>query len=127
MKQLIAAVALTLCGTALAADPVVGTWKTETGETGGYLHVDITTCGASICGKIAKVLGSDNTSIEGERIIWDMQAKGNGNYSGGRIWAPDVDKTYRSKMALNGNALKVSGCVGPICRGQTWTRIGTGS
>jgi len=44
-------------------------------------------------------------------------------YSSGKIWAPDVDKTYRSKMALNGNTLKVSGCVGPICRSQNWTRV----
>ncbi|MEO0938483.1 MAG: DUF2147 domain-containing protein [Pseudomonadota bacterium] len=124
MKQLMLGAALALGFAAgAAADPVAGTWKTETGETGGYLHVDIAPCGASICGTIAKVLGNANTSIVGERIIWDMQAKGNGAYSGGRIWAPDVDKTYRSKMQLRGAALKVSGCVGPICRSQSWTRV----
>ena len=117
-----AAFALGLAGAA-AADPVTGTWKTETGETGGFLHVKIAPCGDEICGVIDKVLGNGNTSIEGERIIWDMKPKGNGSYSGGRIWAPDVDKTYRSKMALSGNALKVAGCVGPICRSQTWTRL----
>jgi uncharacterized protein (DUF2147 family) len=26
-------------------------------------------------------------------------------------------------MALSGNTLKVSGCVGPICRKQTWSRV----
>jgi len=52
-----------------------------------------------------------------------MKPKGGGSYTGGRIWAPDVDKTYRSKMALSGNRLKVSGCVGPICRSQNRTRI----
>ncbi|MEL7098543.1 MAG: DUF2147 domain-containing protein [Pseudomonadota bacterium] len=124
MKHLMIGVAfaLGLAGAAMA-DPVAGTWKTETGETGGYLHVTIAPCGAQICGTIAKVVGNDNTSIVGERIIWDMDAKGSGKYSGGRIWAPDVDKTYRSKMALSGNALKVSGCVGPICRSQNWTRL----
>ena len=58
-----------------------------------------------------------------ERHAAGLQAKGGGSYSGGKIWAPDTDKTYRSKMTLSGNALKVSGCVGPICRGQTWTRL----
>ncbi len=124
MKHLIAAafVAVASAGAAMA-DPVEGTWKTETGETGGYLHVKIAACGDSFCGTIAKVVSNDNTDITGKRMIWDMKAKGNGSYSGGRIWAPDVDKTYRSKMSLTGNTLKVSGCVGPICRGQSWSRI----
>ena len=52
-----------------------------------------------------------------------MAADGGGKYSGGKIWAPDRDKTYRSKMELSGDRLKVSGCVGPICRGQTWARV----
>ncbi|WP_299042796.1 DUF2147 domain-containing protein [uncultured Tateyamaria sp.] len=124
MKHLIAAACLTVVGAGMAlAEPVAGTWKTETGDGGGYLHVTIAPCGSNICGTIAKVFNSDDTSSEGKPIIWDMKAKGNGTYSGGKIWAPDVDKTYRSKMSLNGNALKVSGCVGPICRGQTWTRV----
>ncbi|WP_415920994.1 DUF2147 domain-containing protein [Tateyamaria sp. SN6-1] len=125
MKQLFAATALVLAGAgaAFAADPVEGVWKTETSDSGAFLHVKIAACGAALCGTIAKVVNSTDTSSTGKRMIWDMEAKGGGSYSGGRIWAPDVDKTYRSKMSLNGNSLKVSGCVGPICRGQTWTRI----
>ena len=124
MKHLAAAcVGLILSAGFAAADPVAGTWKTETGDTGGYLHVKIAPCGAEICGTIAKVVNNDNQSIVGKRMIWGMKANGNGSYKGGKIWAPDADKTYRSKMSLNGNKLKVSGCVGPICRGQTWTRV----
>ena len=118
-----AVAALALSAGAALADPVVGTWKSQPGETGGYIHVDIAPCSGKICGTITKVVGNDNTSIVGKPIIWDMANNGNGKYSGGKIWAPDNDKTYRSKMQLNGNALKVSGCVGPICRGQTWTRL----
>ncbi|WP_415402460.1 DUF2147 domain-containing protein [Tateyamaria sp. SN3-11] len=124
MKHLIAAACVAVASAGMAlAEPATGTWKTETGDSGAYLHVKIAPCGANICGTIVKVVNSDDTSSQGKAIIWDMQAKGNGSYSGGKIWAPDTDKTYRSKMSLNGNALKVSGCVGPICRGQTWTRI----
>ena len=124
MKHLIAAACVAVAGAGMAlAEPATGTWKTETGDSGAYLHVKIAPCGANICGTIVTVVNSDDTSSQGKPIIWDMQAKGNGSYSGGKIWAPDTDKTYRSKMSLNGNALKVSGCVGPICRGQTWTRI----
>lgn len=124
MKHLIAAACLTIAGAGMAlAEPAAGTWKTETSDSGAYLHVEIASCGSNVCGTITKVVNSDDDSSLGKPIIWDMQAKGDGRYSGGKIWAPDVDKTYRSKMSLNGNALKVSGCVGPICRGQTWTRI----
>ena len=124
MKHLIAAACMAAASAGMAlAEPATGTWKTEPGDSGAYLHVKLAPCGANVCGTIVKVVNSDDTSSQGKPIIWDMQAKGNGSYSGGKIWAPDTDKTYRSKMSLNGNALKVSGCVGPICRGQTWTRI----
>jgi uncharacterized protein (DUF2147 family) len=87
------------------------------------LLVAIAPCDDSLCGTITKVMNSENLSSLGKPIIWDMKAKGGGSYSGGKIWAPDTDKTYRSKMALDGDAMKVSGCVGPICRGQIWTRM----
>ena len=58
-------------------------------------------------------------------MLWDMSADGDGYYSGGKIWAPDADKTYSSKMSLSGSTLVVKGCVagGLICRGQDWTRL----
>jgi len=124
MKHLIAAACLALASAGMAlAEPTTGTWKTEPGDTGAFLHVKIEACGDKLCGTITKVVNSDTMSSLGKPIIWDMKAKGNGRYSGGKIWAPDTDKTYRSKMSLNGDTLKVSGCVGPICRGQIWTRL----
>jgi len=124
MKHLIAAAWLALASAGMAlAEPATGTWKTEPGDTGAFLHVKIEPCGDKLCGTIVKVVNSDKMSSLGKPIIWDMKAKGNGRYSGGKIWAPDTDKTYRSKMSLNGDTLKVSGCVGPICRGQIWTRL----
>ena len=53
-----------------------------------------------------------------------MEAQGSGAYSGGKVYSPDRDKTYNSKMQLSGNKLAVSGCVLGICRdGGTWTRL----
>jgi uncharacterized protein (DUF2147 family) len=119
-----------ILATGAFADQVAGKWKTQEGEEGGYLHVDIAPCGSSICGTIAKAYGAGGGVTAdyehlGKRLIWDMKADGNGSYSGGKIWAPDADKTYKSKMSLNGNRLEVKGCVagGLICRGQTWTRV----
>ncbi|WP_116084536.1 DUF2147 domain-containing protein [Tropicimonas sp. IMCC34011] len=128
MKRLaFAAAALALSAVAAFADPVEGTWKTEPGDDGAYAHVVIRPCGANICGVIARGFDAGGTEIQskniGARMIWDMTADGGGSYSGGKIWAPDRDKVYRSKMELSGNSLKVSGCVGPICRGQNWVRV----
>jgi len=125
MKHLIAAATLAVLGSAASADDVLGTWKSAPGETGGFIHVTMSQCGSKICGTIAKVVGNDNTSIVGRQIIANMSPNGGGSYSGGTIWAPDQDKTYKSRMTLSGNSLEVKGCVlgGAVCRGQTWTRI----
>ncbi|WP_171096810.1 DUF2147 domain-containing protein [Ruegeria sp. HKCCD7255] len=116
---------------ALAEDSVDGLWKTEPGETGGYLHVSISECGSAICGTIDSAFSADgNQNLEyanlGKQIIWDMVPEGDGSYDSGKIWDPESDKTYKSKMSLDGqNELTVKGCVagGLVCRGQTWTRI----
>ncbi|MBT8425828.1 MAG: DUF2147 domain-containing protein [Silicimonas sp.] len=109
------------------ADPVLGTYQTQPGDTGSYAHVELYDCDGSICGVIRKAFDSAGKEVAsdtvGKRMIWGMAAKGEGSYSGGKIWAPDRDKTYTSKMQLSGKTLKVSGCVAVICRAQTWTRI----
>ena len=127
MKKLFAATALVLAGAgaALAADPVEGVWKTEV-DDGAFAHIAIKPCGADICGTIAKAFdasGPIDSENVGKQIVWDMTPEGSGKYGSGKIWRPSNDKVYRSKMALNGNTLKVSGCIGPICLGQTWTRV----
>lgn len=129
MRHLVLALAMAGLGAGTAlADPAHGLWQTERGSGGGYLHVQVAPCGTLVCGTIAGAFddaGTPGPSYEhmGKNIIWDMEAQGNGAFAGGRIWAPDSGKTYRSKMQVSGNALKVSGCVGPICRSQTWTRV----
>ncbi|RBW59080.1 DUF2147 domain-containing protein [Ruegeria sp. A3M17] len=120
-----------LASAAFAADPVDGLWKTQPGDTGGYLHVSISECGSAICGTIDTAFDKDgNEQLEyenlGKQIIWDMVPDGGSSYSGGKIWAPDRDKTYSSKMTLDSqNKLTVKGCAvgGLVCRGQDWTRV----
>lgn len=120
--------ALMLTATAALADPATGMWRTEPGDTGGYLHVSVYECGSSICGAIRKAVDANGQPVAdyehlNKRMIWDMAAKGGGTYSGGKIWAPDSGKTYSSKMQLSGSTLTVEGCVFGICRGQNWTRL----
>ncbi len=112
------------------AQDVSGTWQTEPGDTGGFLHVALAPCGDKICGTIATAFNADRTVVadyqhKGKKMIWDMTQRSAGSWNKGKIWAPDSDKTYRSKMSLSGNRLKVSGCVagGLICRSQNWVRV----
>ncbi|MGB0497019.1 MAG: DUF2147 domain-containing protein [Rubricella sp.] len=111
------------------AEAAHGTWATEANDEGSYLHVDIGPCaanGALTCGVIAEAMTPDGPNDEyehlGRLIIENMQADG-ANYTGGTIWAPDDDRTYRSNMELSGNVLAVEGCVLVFCRGQNWTRV----
>ncbi|MGI1663438.1 DUF2147 domain-containing protein [Palleronia sp. KMU-117] len=121
--------ALCLAVPALAADPVEGLWKTRPDDNGNFGHVRIYDCSGALCGTIEKAFDAAGTEVAspniGKRMIWDMKATGNGAYSGGKIWAPDRDKTYNSKMSLSGSTLSVAGCVagGLICRDQAWTRV----
>jgi len=111
-----------------AADPVDGTWKTAPDDNGNFGHIQVGACGSKICGTLVKSFDSSGAEIpsenNGKKIVWDMVAQGDGAYGGGKIWAPDRDKTYKSKMTLNGNKLAVEGCVLVVCRdGGTWTRV----
>ena len=56
-------------------------------------------------------------------MVKDMTSKDGTKYSGGTIWDPQDDKTYKSKMHLNGNELDVKGCVSVFCSGQAWMRV----
>ena len=122
------AVALVL-GSAAQAGDAFGTWQTETSETGAYLHVRVAPCGydtALTCGQIVRVENATRDDLVGRPIITGMTPDGDGRWTGGQIWAPDDDKTYGSKMALQGEDLVVEGCFAIFCRGQTWTRVSDG-
>jgi uncharacterized protein (DUF2147 family) len=131
MKTIIMALVATVslgAGAAHAADLVHGTWQTVKDDNGNYGHIKITDCGNSICGTLSNSFDSSGKSITtanaGRKIIWNMKADGGGAYSGGKVYAPDRDKTYSSKMTLKGNSLNIKGCVLGICRdGGTWKRV----
>ncbi|SMX33686.1 DUF2147 domain-containing protein [Actibacterium lipolyticum] len=126
MKKLglIAALSMALATPALA-DPVLGTWKTQV-DDGSYAYVSMKNCGAAICGAISRTFNSDGeykSGNIGKQLVWDMVPGKSGSYGSGKIWQPSTGKVYKSKMSLSGDTLKVSGCVGPICKKQTWSRV----
>jgi len=128
MKKYLIAVVLTIFGALPGfADGAVGIWKTQV-DDGSYAYVDMTICEGKICGVISRTFddsGEYQSENLGKPIVWDMVANGNGKYSSGKIWQPSTGKVFSSKMVLNGDILKVSGCVaaGLICKKQTWTRV----
>ena len=111
------------------ADPVEGLWRTGANDEGSFAHVRIAPCGGALCGQMLASFDGSGRPIEGPSagavIVRGMQPSGGGQYAGGTITDPQAKRTYRAKMALSGDALRVSGCVagGLICRSQTWARI----
>lgn len=127
-KTITATFALVLMAGQALADPLYGIWATTPDDNGNSGHILVEACENAICGTLIKSFDADGNEIEsehtGRQIIWDMKPKGGGKYGGGKIWSPDRDQTYASKLVLEGDTLKVSGCILVICRdGGTWTRV----
>jgi uncharacterized protein (DUF2147 family) len=53
-----------------------------------------------------------------------MQPSGPNKWSG-QIYHADDGGTYASSISVAGpDTLRVEGCVGALCGGETWTRVG---
>ncbi|NKX48580.1 DUF2147 domain-containing protein [Sulfitobacter pontiacus] len=126
-RTIIAAiVGIGFAGTAMAADPAVGVWKTQP-DDGAYAHVKMTPCGGAICGTIQRTFnasGEYKSENIGKQLVIDMKPDGSGKYAG-KVWRPSNNKIYIGKMTVAGNSLKLSGCVagGLLCSKQDWQRV----
>lgn len=107
---LAAAATLSLASAGMAADPIVGNWKTASGSTAA-----IAPCGGSYCItlKSGKHSGKKIGTMKGS----------DGKYSG-EITDPETDKTYSGSASISGSSLKMKGCVlAVLCKSQTWTQM----
>ncbi len=61
----------------------------------------------------------------GKEILKNLEADGEGEFSGGSIYDPDSGNTYQAKAELKGNTLRIRGFVGVSLFGRTteWTRV----
>lgn len=107
-----------------------GVWRTESNKNGGYLYVTLGPCALDkglTCGKTTEAFNANGKEPAypnlGKPIVMEMKAESSGSFSGGKIWDPQSNKTYKSKMSISGNTMTVKGCIGPICSGPKWTRI----
>ncbi|MDA0187825.1 MAG: DUF2147 domain-containing protein [Proteobacteria bacterium] len=131
MRKLVGgAVALMMLAGAAAADPLIGDWRTAADDNGNSGIIRITQCGTSLCGTLVQSFDSAGNPIQsentGRQLIWDTNPTGEAGQYRGMLHSPDRGRDYRSRLALSGNALTVSGCVmgGAICReGGTWQRV----
>ncbi len=129
MKKLVLTVTAILfsAGMAAAADPLEGMWRTAADDNGDSGLIQVAPCGSNLCGKLVKSYDSSgkekaSTNI-GRNIISETRNTGGGTYKG-KVYSPDRDKTYNSKLMLKGDRLAVSGCVLFVCRdGGSWQKV----
>lgn len=111
MKRILMTVAALAFATAAgAAEPIVGNWKTQSGETAA-----ISPCGQAYCVTLrtGKFAGKQIGRMNGE-----------GNAYKGEITDPANDKTYSGSASISGAAMTMKGCVMKVlCKSQTWSRI----
>lgn len=103
-----AGLALSL-GTAAQAASIEGKWKTQSGA-----NAVISKCGGSFCVKLT------SGEFAGKSI---GKMSGQGAKYKGQVTDPSNGKTYSGSATVNGNTLKMRGCVARVlCRTQTWAR-----
>ena len=127
MKRLaLTTVALLALAAPALADPLEGMWRTARDDNGNSGLIQVAPCGNALCGTLVRSFDANGNDLPsahiGRAIISETVARGGGEYRG-KVYSPDRDKTYSSRLQLNGDTLAVSGCVLGICRdGGSWTR-----
>ncbi len=134
IRRILSILLVAIAVPASAAVPVNGRWFTD----GQDSIIEIGQCGATICGKVVKILkpnpqGSMNPvdsnnpdpKLRNRPILGTVILSGfkdSGKEWTGSIYDPRAGKTYKSTMVklVNGN-LKVKGCWGPFCRSVNFT------
>ena len=118
---------------------VSGIWLTQAGDA----RVRVSKCGGGICGVVVGLkqpidpatgkpqIDDKNPNpalakrpMIGLPLFSGMHPSGSGKWSG-QIYNADDGSTYASNVAVTGtDTLRVEGCVGALCGGETWTRVG---
>ena len=118
---------------------VTGIWLTQAADA----RVRVSKCGGGICGVIVwlrdpidPVTGkpavddkNPNPALArrpmiGLRLFSGMRPVGPNKWSG-QIYHADDGNTYASSISVAGpDSLRVEGCVGALCGGETWSRSG---
>jgi len=116
---------------------VSGIWLTQAGDA----KVRVSKCGGGICGVVVWLRDPINPAtgkpqvddknpnpalakrpMIGLPLFMGIRAAGPNKWSG-QIYNADDGNSYVSNVSVSGpDALRVEGCVGALCGGETWTR-----
>jgi uncharacterized protein (DUF2147 family) len=120
-------------------DEVSGIWLTQAGDA----KVRVSKCGGGICGVVVELKNPIDPAtgkpqvddknpdralakrpVIGLPLFSDMRPSGPNQWAG-PIYNSDDGNSYASKISVSGpDTLRVEGCVGALCGGETWTRSG---
>ncbi|MDR3485838.1 MAG: DUF2147 domain-containing protein [Bradyrhizobium sp.] len=124
---------------AQAGGEVSGIWLTQAGDA----KVRVSKCGGGICGVIVWLRDPINAAtgkpevddknpnpalarrpMIGLPLFSGMRPVGPNKWSG-QIYNADDGQSYASSISVAGpQSLRVEGCVGALCGGETWSRAG---
>jgi uncharacterized protein (DUF2147 family) len=130
-----------LLGAPIARSQIIGEptgiWLTQAGDA----RVRVSKCGGGICGVIVWLRDPINAAtgkpevddknpnpalarrpMIGLSLFSGMRPSGPNKWSG-QIYNADDGKSYESHISVSGpDTLRVEGCVGVLCGGESWTR-----
>jgi uncharacterized protein (DUF2147 family) len=124
---------------AQSAGEPMGIWLTQAGDA----RVKVSKCGGGICGVIVGLKDpidpatgkppvddkNPNPALKrrpmiGLPLFSGMRPSGPNKWSG-QIYNADDGSNYASSVSVTGpDTLRVEGCVGALCGGETWRRVG---
>lgn len=121
---------------ALADDPS-GTWRLDSGK----ITVKVRQCGGELCANIVGLKEPTykdgkpkidrhnqnpalrNRRLMGLAVLSGMKPNGENSWKGS-IYNADDGKTYSATMSLNGNVMRLKGCVaGIFCKTNTFNKV----
>jgi uncharacterized protein (DUF2147 family) len=138
MKAISLAVLALFATTSLAlADDPSGTWRLDSGK----ITVKVRQCGGELCANIVGLKEPTykdgtpkvdrhnenpalrNRPLMGLAVLSGMKPNGDNSWKGS-IYNADDGRTYSATMSLNGQVMKLRGCVaGIFCKTNTFNKV----
>jgi uncharacterized protein (DUF2147 family) len=117
----VATLPLLLANTSAVADGITGVWIDHTGRGG----VEISECGANLCGRIVWLKDAGNKQGCGIQVIGNAKSVGRDTWDGGWIYDPEKNARYSVELKpVGADRLRVIGYMGSKLFSETmiWKR-----